>query len=176
MKIAYFDCFSGVSGDMCLGALVSAGVDFDRLKAELAKMPVTGYDLRCEKGKKNSISCVNIFVDLLEEEQPARGLADILQIIEGSDLPGQVKDKSKEVFMRLAAAEAAIHDTTPERIHFHEVGAVDAIVDVVDACMGFAPAGGRSNLCFSSSCRPRFYQMYAWYHSYTGTGYTADIA
>ncbi|NQS75152.1 MAG: DUF111 family protein [Peptococcaceae bacterium] len=136
MKIAYFDCFSGVSGDMCLGALVSAGVDFDRLKAELAKMPVTGYDLRCEKGKKNSISCVNIFVDLLEEEQPARGLADILQIIEGSDLPGQVKDKSKEVFMRLAAAEAAIHDTTPERIHFHEVGAVDAIVDVVGTVWG----------------------------------------
>ncbi|MDD4334997.1 MAG: LarC family nickel insertion protein [Desulfotomaculaceae bacterium] len=136
MRIAYFDCFSGISGDMCMGALVSAGVDFALLKEELAKMPVAGYDMRCKKEKRNGIACVNIFVDLLETEQPARRLADILQIIAGSDLPAAVKDKSREVFIRLAAAEAAVHDTTPEQIHFHEVGAVDAIVDVTGAVLG----------------------------------------
>lgn len=136
MRIAYFDCFSGISGDMCLGALISAGVDFALLKEELAKMPVTGYDLRCKKEKRNGIACVNIFVDLLEIDQPARRLADILQIIAGSDLPAEVKNKSKDVFIRLAAAEAAIHDTTPEHIHFHEVGAVDAIVDVAGTVLG----------------------------------------
>ena len=136
MRIAYFDCFSGISGDMCLGALISAGVDFALLKEELAKLPVTGYDLRCEKEKRNGIACVNIFVGLLEADQPARRLADILQIIAGSGLPAEVKDKSKDVFIRLAAAEAAIHDTSPEQVHFHEVGAVDAIVDVAGTVLG----------------------------------------
>ncbi|MBP7330798.1 MAG: LarC family nickel insertion protein [Firmicutes bacterium] len=136
MRIAYFDCFSGISGDMCLGALISAGVDFALLKEELAKLPVTGHDLRCEKEKRNGIACVNIFVDLLEADQPARRLADILQIIAGSGLPDEVKNKSRDVFIRLAAAEAAIHDTSPEQVHFHEVGAVDAIVDVAGTVLG----------------------------------------
>lgn len=136
MKIIYFDCFSGISGDMCLGALTAAGVDFDRLKEELAKLPVDGYALRREKIKRNGITADNIFVDLLETKQPERHLTDIQQIIDGSTLPEKVKEKSKEVFSRLAAAEAAVHDTTVESIHFHEVGAVDAIVDVVGTVMG----------------------------------------
>jgi hypothetical protein len=141
VKIAYFDCFSGISGDMCLGALISAGVDFDLLKEELAKMPVKGYDLRWQKEKRNGIACANIFVDLLETDQPERHLADILQIIDGSGLPDAVKEKSRDVFTRLAVAEAAIHDTTPDHIHFHEVGAVDAIVDVVGTVLGLHMLG-----------------------------------
>lgn len=136
MRLAYFDCFSGISGDMCLGALVSAGVDFEALRDELLKLPVEGYDIRQEMVKRNGISAVNIYVDLLETNQPERRLAGIEQIIDGSSLPEDVKLKSKEVFHRLARAEAAVHDTTPDHIHFHEVGAVDAIVDVVGTVLG----------------------------------------
>ncbi|SFR07855.1 nickel pincer cofactor biosynthesis protein LarC [Desulfoscipio geothermicus] len=136
MKIAYFDCFSGISGDMCLGALIGAGVDFEQLKEELAKLPVKGYALRREKVKRNGITAVNVFVDLLEVSQPERHLADIYQIITDNTLPEEVKEKSKAVFNRLAVAEAAVHDTTPDCIHFHEVGAVDAIVDVVGTVLG----------------------------------------
>lgn len=136
MKIAYFDCFSGISGDMCLGALISAGVDFNILQEELSKLSVHGYSLRCEKVKRNGINAVNFFVDLLDVEQPERGLLDIKKIIDNSDLPERVKERSNAVFERLALAEASVHDTTPEHIHFHEVGAVDAIVDVVGTVLG----------------------------------------
>lgn len=136
MKIAYFDCFSGISGDMCLGALISAGVDFAQLKEELAQLPLEGYDLHWEKVKRNGITAANVFVDLLEVEQPQRRLADILEIIDQSTLPEGVKEKSKVVFQRLALAEATVHDTTVDQIHFHEVGAVDSIVDIVGTILG----------------------------------------
>ncbi len=141
MKIAYFDCFSGISGDMCLGALIAAGADFDQLKAELSKLPVEGYELRREKIKRNGITAVNVFVDLLEESQPERHLEDIVQIIDNSGLPDEVKERSKAVFNRLALAEAKVHDTTQDHIHFHEVGAVDAIVDVVGTVLGLHMLG-----------------------------------
>lgn len=121
---------------MCLGALISAGVDFELLKEELAKLPVQGYALHWEKVKRNGITAANVFVDLLEINQPERRLVEILQIIDNSALPEEVKEKSKEVFNRLAVAESAVHDTTPDHIHFHEVGAVDAIVDVVGTVLG----------------------------------------
>lgn len=136
MKIAYFDCFSGISGDMCLGALVSAGVDFDRLKEELSRLPVGGYDLSWETVKRNGIAAASVRVKLLEVDQPERRLADIIRIIDSSTLPEKVKVKSRDVFTRLAEAEAAVHGTTSDQIHFHEVGAVDAIVDVVGTVLG----------------------------------------
>jgi uncharacterized protein (TIGR00299 family) protein len=141
MKIAYFDCFSGISGDMCLGALIGAGVDFDILKEELTKLSVQGYVLRCEKIRRSGITAANIFVDILDEAQPERHLADINQIIDNSGLPERVKEKSKAVFERLAIAEATVHDTTPEQVQFHEVGAVDAIVDVVGTVLGLSLLG-----------------------------------
>ena len=143
MKIAYFDCFSGISGDMCLGALVSAGVDFECLKKELAKLPVEGYTLRWEKVKRNGISAANFFVEMLDVEQPDRRLEDIRKVIDNSGLPEKVKEKSKAVFNRLAVAEASVHNTTPEQINFHEVGAVDAIVDVVGTVLGLHMLGVR---------------------------------
>jgi uncharacterized protein (TIGR00299 family) protein len=136
MKIAYFDCFSGISGDMCLGALVSAGVDFDRLKEELSRLPVGGYDLSWETVKRNGIAAASVRVKLLEVDQPERRLADIIRIIDSSTLPEKVKVKSRDVFTRLVEAESAVHGTTSDQIHFHEVGAVDAIVDVVGTVLG----------------------------------------
>ena len=136
MKIAYCDCFSGVSGDMCLGALTSVGVDFETLRSELSKLPVEGYELRLDKVNRSGISADNISVKLLEREQPVRHLADIEMIIDQSTLPETVKEQSKNVFRRLACVEAAVHGTTVDHVHFHEVGAVDAIVDVVGTVLG----------------------------------------
>jgi len=141
MKIAYFDCFSGISGDMCLGALISAGVDFNLLKEELAKLSVLGYDLRLEKTIRNGINAANVFVDLLEANQPERHLVDITQNIDKSALPEAVKEKSKVVFNALARAEAVIHDIPIDKVHFHEVGAVDAIIDVVGTVLGLSLLG-----------------------------------
>jgi len=135
MKTAFFDCFSGISGDMCLGALVDAGVDFDTLQKMLSVLPVGGYSLSCARVMRSSISAVSVYVEITTE-QPERHLADIIQIIDASKLPDKVKVTSKEVFMNLARAEAKIHATTPEKIHFHEVGAVDAIIDVVGTVLG----------------------------------------
>lgn len=140
MKIAYFDCFSGISGDMCLGALVDAGVDFAGLKQQLAELPVDGYSLRFETVKRSGISATSVHVDITAE-QPGRHLADIESIIDGSSLPEAVKNTSKNVFHNLARAEAKIHATSPEKIHFHEVGAVDAIIDVVGTVLGLHMLG-----------------------------------
>ncbi len=135
MKIAYFDCFSGISGDMCLGAIVGAGASCEELSSILHQLPVEGFDLRFEQVKRHGISAVNVHVDTARE-QPERHLSEIEKIIEDSELPQPVKDASKRVFGTLAAAEAAVHATTPEHVHFHEVGAVDAIVDVVGTVAG----------------------------------------
>lgn len=140
-KIAYFDCFSGISGDMCLGALISAGVNPGDLEQELAKLPVEGYSLRQEKVKRNGIAAVNVFVEQTEKHPPARSLDEIERIIEQSALPEAVKEKSIAVFKRLARAEAAVHDTTLQHVHFHEVGAVDAIVDIVGTVSGLYQLG-----------------------------------
>jgi len=136
MKIAYFDCFSGISGDMCLGALVAVGADFALLQQDLAKLPVEGYSLRREIVKLSGIAATDMYVDLAETRQPARHLADIEGIIDRSSLPEAVKDQGKAVFLKLAQAEAAVHGTTTDKIHFHEVGAVDAIIDVVGTILG----------------------------------------
>ncbi|AGL00812.1 LarC family nickel insertion protein [Desulfoscipio gibsoniae] len=136
MQTAYFDCFSGVSGDMCLGALVGAGVDLDQLRQGLAGLAVEGYVLRREQVCRAGIAAENILVDVSAEKQLVRHLSDIERIIDTSDLPEAVKYQSKQVFKTLAGAEARVHGTTPDKIHFHEVGAVDAIVDVVGTVLG----------------------------------------
>jgi len=136
MKTAYFDCFSGVSGDMCLGALVGAGVDFDQLCRALAGLAVEGYELRREQVCRAGIAADNILVEVVTGGQPVRRLPDIEHIITASDLPEAVKHRSQQVFQTLARAEARVHETTPDQVHFHEVGAVDAIVDVVGTVLG----------------------------------------
>jgi uncharacterized protein (TIGR00299 family) protein len=135
MKIAYFDCFAGISGDMILGALIDVGLDWDQFQADLKNLSLEGYRLERKKVRKNGIegSKVNVIVDGGHE---SRHLRDIRKIIGDSALPDNVKSKSIEIFSRLAEAEAKVHQTTPECVHFHEVGAVDAIVDVVGSVCG----------------------------------------
>ena len=135
MKIAYFQCFAGISGDMILGALIDAGLDTEQWQADLAKLPVSGYQLRIEKVKKQGISATKVHV-LIEEEHAHRNLQDITEIINESTLPEVVKERSIQVFTRLAEAEAKVHQTTLDHIHFHEVGAKDAIIDIVGAVVG----------------------------------------
>lgn len=135
MKIAYFHCFSGISGDMTLGALVDAGLSFQQLQEDLAGLLLTGFRLEKDKVTRQGIGGTRIRV-ITEEGHVHRGLGDIRKIINDSRLPDEVKEKSVDIFTRLARAEARVHRTEVEEIHFHEVGAVDAIVDIVGAVSG----------------------------------------
>lgn len=141
MTFAYFDCFSGISGDMILGALVDAGVSIDALRAELAKLNLPGYEITSEKVLRSGIAATKVHVRIDHDHHAERRLSDILAIINGSSLSEAVRAKSTAIFKRLADAEAKVHGTTPEQIHFHEVGAVDAIVDVVGAVIGLELLG-----------------------------------
>ena len=139
-KIAYFDCFSGVSGNMILGALLDAGLSLEDLQTELHKLNVTGFQFKVTRVKRQGISAVHVEVET-EETHVHRHLQHILDILEKSALAQQVKDACQRIFTRLAEAEAVVHDTTIDRIHFHEVGALDAIVDVVGAVAGLRKLG-----------------------------------
>ena len=141
MTFAYFDCFSGISGDMTLGALVDAGVSIDVLRSELEKLDLPGYEITALKVMRSGISATKVHVCVEEKEQPARHLSDIRAIIEASTLSPTIKLKSIRIFERLADAEAKVHGTTPDKVHFHEVGAVDAIVDIVGSVIGFEKLG-----------------------------------
>lgn len=132
-KILYFDCYSGISGDMTLGALLHLGVDIYQLREMLSALDLEGYSLDMEKVTSGSIAGIRALVRLEEEEKPrhARHLSQILRLINEAHLPQSVREKSAAIFNNLAAAEAAVHGTSIEKVHFHEVGAVDAIVDIV---------------------------------------------
>ena len=137
MKIAYFDCPSGASGDMILGALVDAGCPLDDLRAELAKLPLRGYRLTAREVKRGAFRAAKIEVEIDSHGHPARrNLSDILDLLERSTLPVPVKDRTSRIFRRLAEAEAKVHGTTVSEVHFHDVGAVDAIIDVTGAAAG----------------------------------------
>jgi len=140
MKLAYFDCFSGISGDMTLGALVDAGCELEILRAGLAGLQVPGWSISAEKVWKNGMAAT--FVRVVTEDQSMhRGLSAILEILGRSQLTEQVRKNAAAIFRRLGEAEAAVHDVPLEKIHFHEVGSVDAIVDIVGACIGFEALG-----------------------------------
>ena len=135
MKVAYIDCFAGISGDMMLGALVDAGLSLDALRTELAKLRLHEFELRSQKVKKHGISATKVDV-IAEEGHVHRHLKDIVDIIEGSGISDKAKQQATSIFQRLAEAEAEVHGTSVDSVHFHEVGAVDAIVDVVGAAVG----------------------------------------
>ena len=144
---AYFDCFHGISGDMTLGALVDAGVPLAYLKRELAKIPVEGYSIRSRKVMKGAIACRKVDViqkGLKPGQGKGRHLPEIHAILRKSRLEKPVVERIKEAFHHLAVAEAAVHGTTIDKIHFHEVGAIDAIVDIAGAMIGFARLGVES--------------------------------
>jgi uncharacterized protein (TIGR00299 family) protein len=136
MRLAYFDCPSGASGDMILGALVDAGAPFEALTRELAGLGVEGYRLERREVIKAGFRATKVDVVLGAPDAGHRGLREIVDILERSRLAPAARDLAARIFRRLAEAEARVHGTTPERVHFHEVGAVDAIVDVAGACVG----------------------------------------
>jgi pyridinium-3,5-bisthiocarboxylic acid mononucleotide nickel chelatase len=140
MKLAYFDCFSGISGDMTLGALVHAGVPLDHLRNELKALDVPDWELRAENVWKNGMAATYVQV-ITQESHTHRSLSTIETILQNSQLAAPVRDRAIAIFRKLGEAEAAVHDVPIEKIHFHEVGAVDAIVDIVGACIGFSFLG-----------------------------------
>ncbi len=140
MRTAYFDCFSGISGDMTLGALIDAGLSLKELKSYLSKLPIDNYDITAKKVKKNGISATKVDV-IVRGRQRERRLSDITRIINKSKLDKPIKEDSIKIFERLARAEAKVHKTSINNVHFHEVGAIDAIVDIVGAVIGLKILG-----------------------------------
>ena len=137
MKIAYFDPFSGASGDMILGALVDAGLAVSDLTRELGKISLRGYQIRAEPTGQHGIHGTRVVVDVSEDVH-SRTWSQIRELIEGSELDDGIKGAATAIFTRLAIAEAKIHNAEPDIVHFHEVGGVDAIVDICGACIGLA--------------------------------------
>jgi pyridinium-3,5-bisthiocarboxylic acid mononucleotide nickel chelatase len=139
-KIAYFECVSGASGNMILGALLDAGLPLNVLQEELDKLSVAGFELVITHVSRQGISATHVDVET-EETHVHRHLRHIVDILEQSHLNEQVKADCQRIFTRLAEAEAKVHNTTVEKIHFHEVGALDAIVDIVGAVAGLRKLG-----------------------------------
>lgn len=134
--LLWLDCFSGISGDMLLGALVDAGLDLDALRAALANLPLEGYALETARTTEHSISGTRLGVRLdAHTPHEHRRLADITALLDAASLPQRARERALAVFRRLAEAEATIHGTTPDEVTFHEVGAVDSIVDIVGASL-----------------------------------------
>ena len=145
MVVGYLECPTGIAGDMCLGALIDCGLPWQYLVDRLKSLGIgSEYQLRTEKVIRNGQSATKVYVDLQQEPKhthhrhhhSARHLPEIKNIIKQADLPDRAKTWSLAVFDQLAIAESQVHDIPPERVHFHEVGATDAIVDIVGTCLG----------------------------------------
>lgn len=140
MKTAYFDCFSGISGDMVLGALVDAGLDLHRLEGDLRRLALTDWSISAGKVRRGAITATKVEV-ASGEHHHHRSLSKILEIIDAAGLPPRAALRARSIFEKLGAAEAKVHGIPIERVHFHEVGAVDAIIDIVGAAVGFELLG-----------------------------------
>jgi hypothetical protein len=140
MKIAYFDCIAGASGDMILGALLDAGLPQEELRRGLAALRLEGFDLDCRKVVKNGFSATKVDV-VVTDHAHERHLHDIEALVSGSALPEKVREKALSIFRRLAEVEAGIHNRPVEAVHLHELGGVDTIVDVTGALLGLAALG-----------------------------------
>ncbi len=145
-RIAYIDCFSGVAGDMLLGAIVDAGLPVDDLRRELRRLPLEGYEISASRVIRGSIAATHVNVTVAPNQLP-RTLADVTAVIDASSLPEADRERSTTVFRRLAEAEAAVHGETVETVHLHDVGAVDAIVDVVGTVAGLRLLEAASLYC-----------------------------
>lgn len=136
--IAYIDIISGISGDMLLGALIDAGYSIDKLRKELDKLGIE-YEIKAKKEKDGPISATSVYIH--SEERKIRRLKDIIKIIDDSQLEEDIKEKSKEIFKKIAGAEAKIHGIDIEKVIFHEIGAVDTIIDVVGSLIALKELG-----------------------------------
>jgi uncharacterized protein (TIGR00299 family) protein len=166
MRLAYFDCFSGASGDMILGALLDAGLPLDQLRGDIASLGLRGVDVAAEKVSRQGVTATAFHVIVRDPHHDhghddhghhhGRGLRDILDLIAAADLPGPVTSGASRIFDRLAEVEAAVHGVAVESVHFHEVGAVDSIVDIVGAAAGLYRLGVE-RVCFSRLALGRGY-------------------
>ncbi|MEW6234824.1 MAG: nickel pincer cofactor biosynthesis protein LarC [Candidatus Omnitrophota bacterium] len=147
MKIIYFDAFSGISGDMCLGALVDAGCPLEEIKNHLAGLNIPGFDLRAEKVQRGPLAGTQVHVQVEEEHHVHRHLADVLQIADRISWPGNVRQRIEQVFTALAQAEGKVHNKPFDHIHFHEVGCFDAIVDISGTLLGLHLLGVERFAC-----------------------------
>ena len=148
LGIAYFDCFSGISGDMVLGALVDAGADLRKIESELRKLGLENWSISAEKVKRGAIFATHVKV-ATKEDHHHRGLSIILKRIDDASLAPRAAERARKIFERLAAAEAKVHNIEIEKVHFHEVGAIDSIIDIVGSAIGFDLLGIDEFACSS---------------------------
>ncbi len=139
--IAYLDCHSGISGDMFLGAMLDAGFPLETLRQTLTGLSVSSYELKLEQFQDKGVRGARFDVTLAEQEQPARHFSDIVSLLQAATLPARVRERAIAIFRCLAEAEAVVHGSTLEEVHFHEVGAIDAIVDIVGAALAVETLG-----------------------------------
>ena len=144
--IAWFHCFSGVAGDMALGALLDAGAGIDVVNASLKHLPIAGWSLGKQRTQRNGIGATRALV-AVEDTTHERSFADIRQLLADAQLPARVHSRALAAFTALAEVEAAIHDTSVDDIHFHEVGSLDAIVDVIGVCAALEDLGVDAVYC-----------------------------
>jgi hypothetical protein len=137
MRIGYFDCFSGASGDMILGSMIDAGLSPGGLREELKKLRLRNVSLKIQRVMKGGISATQVIVEGRDEKRHSRSLKELLQIIDRSRLDSEVKEKSREIFKRIGSVEAKIHRKPVEEVHFHEIGGLDSVVDIAGAVWGF---------------------------------------
>lgn len=140
MRALIFDPFAGISGDMTLAALVDLGLPADWLREFVGGLKIPGVDLRTARVQRRGIACTRVELGL-PDEHAHRHLADVVRIIDDSGVRGEVRDRAVDAFGRLADAEAAVHGTTRDQVHFHEVGALDAIIDIVGAMAACSELG-----------------------------------
>jgi hypothetical protein len=141
MKIAYLDCFSGISGDMMIGALIDAGFPIDELKTALQSLPLEGFTLEATREERNHLFGTRFKVHVSRTSHPHRRFSDIKDLIRAGNLIPSVRDRSIEIFETIAVEEGKIHGCSAEEVHFHEVGAVDSIVDIVGSVLGMESLG-----------------------------------
>ena len=147
MRVAYFDCFAGAGGDMIVAALLDAGADLEALKSHLSRLNVPGYQIVVEKVQRGGLAGLKFNVVHDGKDHAHRSLDDILAIIDAAALPGQATDRAKRIFTRLGEAEAKVHRCGVQEVHFHEVGAVDSIVDIVAAAVAMELLGVEAVRC-----------------------------
>lgn len=167
MKIAYFDCFAGASGNMILGSLVDAGLPLEQLERELRRLPVSGWELHTRRVNKCGLAALYLDADVAGEDHNAaplgsdahghegiahRKLADVLRILHAARFPAPVERRAEAIYRRLAAAEAIIHGTSADEVIFHEVGQIDAIIDIAGAALGLHLLAIDKVYCSSLPC------------------------
>ena len=146
MKIAYFDCFAGAGGDMIVASMLDAGLDEKFLTEQLDSLGISDLKIQISRTTRCGLSALS-FVLSAPQQHKHRNLSDITEIITQSKISQSAKERAIEIFKKLARAEGAVHGTEPGQIHFHEVGAVDSIVDIVSACIGIETLGIEKVYC-----------------------------